>query len=182
MSIDKLTALITPPEAACENQIIDGFAQFKTDSGFSLPKDYCDFITCYGSGLFADFYFVYNALSSNKDLALRPNVEAISKIEREMKEQFGSEYAPYELYPNSPGLLPWGGDENGNVYFWLTAGEPDEWPVVQNEVRGSGYRLHEKCGLTEFFARVLSGDIPALAGGYPSAENLRFIQWSENDT
>ena len=37
-------------------------------------------------------------------------------------------------------LIPWGLDESGNTVWWLTTGEPDQWPVVANEARGDEWQ------------------------------------------
>ncbi len=37
---------------------------------------------------------------------------------------------PYPVYPEPGGLLIWGNTWNADQLFWLTEGEPDEWPVA----------------------------------------------------
>jgi hypothetical protein len=80
---------------------------------------------------------------------------------------------PYPVFPEKGGILPWGRDENGNDYSWLTEGLPDLWKVVQNNVRGKGYALHE-CSMTGFLVGVLEGRIKPLASDYPRPEDFVF--------
>ncbi len=44
----------------------------------------------------------------------------------------------YPIWPESGGLLSWGGDNNANTYFWLTDGAGDFWPVVSSDPREHG--------------------------------------------
>jgi hypothetical protein len=80
---------------------------------------------------------------------------------------------PYPIYPDQPGLLPWGNDENGNDYYWFTEGAPNTWRVLSDEGRGEGFREYG-CTMTEFLTKVLLGEFKALAGDYPRHENRVF--------
>src|SRR5690606_15206934 len=46
------------------------------------------------------------------------------------REYEGEEYVPYPVFPNSPGLLIWGSDMDGNNLYWFTEGDPDDWPII----------------------------------------------------
>ena len=53
------------------------------------------------------------------------------------------------------GLLPFGATDNGDVFFWLTEGQPDEWRVVLNA--GRDPRCEEyPGGMTRVLAQLLS--------------------------
>jgi hypothetical protein len=39
------------------------------------------------------------------------------------------ELVPYDIFPTTPGLFPWGGDNNGSTLFWLTECTAPEWPI-----------------------------------------------------
>jgi hypothetical protein len=80
---------------------------------------------------------------------------------------------PYPYYPEPGGLLPWGVDENGNDYFWLTKGEPSQWVVVQDEYRGNGIEVHD-CSMTEFLVGILERRIEPLASDYPNEDVYTF--------
>ena len=83
------------------------------------------------------------------------------------------QYYPYPICPEFPGFLPWGSDDNGNYYRWLTEGPADRWMVLTNEVRGQGYWLHNRT-MTEYLAGVFRGEIAALASDYPAPGDLVF--------
>jgi hypothetical protein len=33
-------------------------------------------------------------------------------------------------YPTIPGLLPWGGDDQGGTFYWIVDGPPDSWKTA----------------------------------------------------
>jgi hypothetical protein len=55
-------------------------------------------------------------------------------------------------------LIPWGIDESGNVVWWLTTGEPDQWPVVANEARGDEWQRFDG-GAVAFLVALLDGGV-----------------------
>jgi hypothetical protein len=79
---------------------------------------------------------------------------------------------PYSVYPDAPGLLPWGRDENGSVMLWLTEGEPNDWPIVLVRIEGG----HERwdLSLTSFLAGTFGNRIKCLLWGRFEAEELTF--------
>ena len=144
--------------------------------GTPLPSDYREFVFNYGSGLFAQFYRVYNPFAKSEYTALLPSVRRVCDAEREIKRGWPDQ-VPYKIHPEKAGLLPWGNDENGNDYYWLTDGPPDSWLVLSDEVRGEGFREYGR-SMTDFLADVLLGNIKALAGDYPTEEHRVFEAWT----
>jgi len=157
MAIGDLTALVAPPNSPTEVPKHPDWDIVEGELALSLPSDYKDFVTQYGSGLLGNFIRVFNPFASSEYLALVPCVQRISKIRSESKTTEGDEEVPYGIYPNSPGIVPWGNDENGNTLYWLTDGSPENWPIVVGEGRG---RRWEQFALpmTTFLAKALKGD------------------------
>jgi hypothetical protein len=175
MPLDALMQLVPPPAKPTEVGTLKKWRDVEKKLGTNLPVDYREFVFAYGTGLFAKFYRVYNPFAASEYTALLPQVQTVCKMERDFKES-NPERVPYPIYPDAVGLLPWGNDENGNYYFWLTEGEPDEWTVAQNEARGKGYRA-QPCSMTEFLTQVLQKKIKALASGYPQKKDMVFESW-----
>ncbi|HET6251682.1 MAG TPA: ankyrin repeat domain-containing protein [Tepidisphaeraceae bacterium] len=169
MSLAKLKKLVRPPSEPVFTGAPKLWGQIEKKLGTKLPDDYKKFIDAYGSGDFAQFYAIYNPLQSHGV------VEQIDEVRQDYRQghESNSERYPYPVFPEPSGIFPWGNDENGNDYFWLTKGDPDEWTVVAYDVRGGGAKEH-KCTMTEFLLKVLTKEIPALAGGYPKPEHLEF--------
>src|SRR5262249_35774093 len=83
---------------------------------------------------------------------------------------------PYGVFPDQPGLLPWGGDENGHLLHWLTEGAPKEWPVIIESHEGELERFD--MSMTTFLAKALTNQIrPKHIWNTPfTAEELTFTQ------
>ena len=177
MSIHQLKSLVPPPIRPFEVGSIEQWQAIEQNLGLVLPADYRDFVFTYGTGLFAQLYRVYNPFSTNDWMNLSTSIGRDCGWIRETKRDWPNR-VPYPIFPESSGLLPWGNDENGNHYYWITSGSPDSWLVVSDELRGEGFREYGKC-MTDFLCEVLTGKIEALAGDYPRDENLVFKPFTE---
>jgi hypothetical protein len=176
MPIEPLKALVPPPAHPSEVGTLQQWQAVERQLGLVLPTDYREFIFSYGTGLFADFYRIYNPFAVSAYTAFIPSVLRTCAGAREIKGKF-SDRVPFPLFPDRPGLLPWGNDENGNDYFWLTEGDPDTWKVLSDEVRGDGFQEYG-CTMTEFLTGILLGKFDALAGDYPQEEDRVFKTWT----
>lgn len=158
MVVVDIATLIPPPAIPIQVGSLADWQAVEQELGVTFPTDFREFIFKYGTGYLGSFYSVWNPFwSSNKFVE---SVRLICAAERESQGRF-PEFFPYAIYPDSPGFLPWGSDDNGNYYGWLTEGSADEWSVLSNEVRGLGYRLH-CCTMTEYLAKVFGGEIRPL--------------------
>lgn len=92
-----------------------------------------------------------NPFSDNTFTNLSDQIKEQMESYREITK---SSPVPYPLYPEPGGLVPWGTTSNGDVLFWLTASQPDRWPVVINECRTDNYELYEE-DMTGFLAKLL---------------------------
>jgi hypothetical protein len=176
MPIEPLKKIVPPPAQPSEVGSLQQWQTVEHQLGLVLPADYRDFVFSYGSGLFAQFYRVYNPFASSEYTALHASVHRVCGAAREFKRDW-PDRVPYPIYPDQPGLLPWGNDENGNDYYWFTEGAPDTWRVLSDEGRGEGFREYG-CTMTEFLTKVLLGEFEALAGDYPRDENRVFEAWT----
>jgi hypothetical protein len=176
MSFTELSRLVAPPDTPQEVGTLAEWSSIESQLGMTLPGDYREFVFAYGTGLFANFYRVYNPFASSQYIALIPSVTRVCGYNRESQKSFPDRF-PYPYYPDANGLLPWGNDVNGNDYFWLTDGSPNEWRVVQDENRGNGILVHP-LSMTEFLTSILKGETTPLAGGYPLGEDYVFQAWA----
>jgi hypothetical protein len=179
MPIERITRMVSPPANPTELKSIEDWKTAESDFGFPLPSDYRDFVFTYGSGLFARFYRVYNPFSASKFISLSQSVTRVTDGLRKLKSEF-PDLVPYPIHPEPQGLFPWGNDENGNDYYWLTNGRSNDWRVISDEVRGEGFREHN-CTMTEFLEKILLRKIDALAGGYPQADDFVFKSFTSFD-
>lgn len=158
MSIKELTAIIRPPQKPVEVPKNPNWNKIEKKLGVPLPSDYRDFVVTYGTGTLGRFVIVCNAFSTIEGGALIPMVKYDCDILRSLRESEGNEQVPFDIHPHRPGLLPWGGDENGNSFYWLTEGKPDAWPCVVGEGRGKRWQTFEM-RMTTFLAKAFNRDI-----------------------
>lgn len=169
MSMLKFKELIPCPDNPVGVSKKEELIATQESLGVTFPPDFVDFIQSYGSGHLGEFYHVWNPFDSKKFLK---TIDIVCWNERDSKRMY-PEFFPYEIYPNSPGFLPWGSDDNGNYYGWLTKGAPEEWLVLTNEVRGNGYTLHS-LDFSGYLLGIFNGSIRALAPEYPDDDCYSF--------
>jgi hypothetical protein len=123
MPIRELLSVIAPPKKPLDN--LGDWDAAEKIVGAAFPPDFRELIARYGSGAFFRGHLtVYNPLTL-RGLACMIQDEGVYRASRE-----GLYPLPLSVHPDSPGVLPWGRDENGNGYCWLTKGKPEKWPVV----------------------------------------------------
>jgi hypothetical protein len=165
-------SLITPPAQPSGVGTLDEWRLVERELGLVLPTDYREFVFAYGHDRLAGMYSVYNPFVTHLGRRYIERVRDVCQSEADFRVDF-PERVPYPVWPEPGGLFPWAGDDNGNEYFWLTAGPPDEWPVVSNAPRGRGYR--EQGGtMTEYLAGVLRGEIRPLISDFPTPQDMVF--------
>lgn len=177
MSISRLKKLVPPPAKPIAAGKLAEWRKVEQQLGSRLPRDYREFVFAYGSGRFAGLYRVYTPIASSEYVALVPQSRRICEYNRASQKEFPERF-PLPDFPEPGGLLPWGNDENGNDYFWLTEGPPSKWCVVQDENRGTGIRV-QPYSLTGFLVAVLERKVEPLASGYPEESDYRYepIDW-----
>ena len=126
--------------------------EIESQIGSVLPDDYKQFVTYYGSGRIDNLLWIFNPFASNKHINFVKQIEVRLEALRFLIEK-RSEH-PYPLFPNTGGLLPFGGTDNGDTLYWLTEGLANNWHIVINEARGPEYQRF-KCGLGVLLPRIL---------------------------
>jgi hypothetical protein len=179
MSVTALLKLVPPPASPTGVGRLPSWIDDEAKLGTGLPSDYKEFVTHYGTGLFADFFIVYNLLARDTVFGLIPNAtKELAMIRlRNYKTIFGDDF-PYGIFPDKPGLLPWGKDENGGTYCWLTAGKSDSWPVVHIAGRpGKGDWQQFRLTMSGYLLKVLKKQLKSKLNAddeYPFPEQLVF--------
>ena len=154
MAIEELIAVIPPPSRPVCAVPTDSCRQVEQALGMSLPDDLFAIAKTYGSGAFIDGEIGFlNPFDSDYTTGIERN--AINS--RCFKDWF-PDY-PFASYPDVPGLLAWGHDSNGHSLFYLTEGDPSDWPVVlvphEYEDRFDRWEMP----LTTFLAKAFSNEI-----------------------
>ncbi|SEO39758.1 hypothetical protein SAMN05216267_102557 [Actinacidiphila rubida] len=167
--LDRLTRLLPPPQAAVAGP---PWQHSRTEVGFDFPSDYRAFVDRYGGGQIGTpgslRCFVYGPSS----LSARPGMPTgfkgfvewhVSDI-APMFEGCDEDYwggTVYPMYPEPGGLLTWGENEQGDLFWWLTEGDdPDRWPIVM-WARGPATTFRFDSGMVGLLVSMLSGDFPS---------------------
>jgi hypothetical protein len=146
MPIEELIALVPPPE--CPVGAVGDWASATFLLDAELPADFRELIRRYGSGRFFDGHLeVFNPLTLGG--------QGRVKMLLEMCAGWG---LPFVIHPKQPGVLPWGRDENGNSYCWLTKGKPARWPVLYLASRQEHEPQRFAIDVPGFLARLASNE------------------------
>lgn len=158
LSYDELALIVTPPETPTAVPAKLNWNPIERELGVPLPSDYKAFVGGYGSGLLGSFIRVFNPFDTDEYMSLIPSAKRICQIRRELKNSEGDAEVPFDIHPETPGLLPWGNDENGNGLYWLTEGDADNWPCVVGAGRDRRWQQFDM-PMTTFLKRALTGEI-----------------------
>ena len=172
MALSELLKIVTPPDNPKEVPAKPNWAAVEKKLGLQLPDDYKRYVTKFGSGLLGEFVCVLNPFSKMEGVEFFSGADLLLSTIRELKRTEGEKYVPFDLHPESPGLLPWGGDENGNSLFWLTRGARNKWPVVVCAGRDNRSQLFEM-GMTAFLTRTFTGEVKCKIWPKPFAVKSR---------
>jgi len=174
VAINDLIAFIPPPA-----EPINGKGDWsipQQEFGVEFPADFKELIREYGTGRFYGDLYVSNPLTPWGRTSIQENLGRY----RELRD--ACELA-IPLFPETPGLLPWGSDSNGHLYCWWTEGPADAWKIVQL-FHGYEDEIEPVPGpITSFLVRFIGNEYPNMLGGTPFVEADRTfaqgIPWIE---
>jgi len=158
MSISQLKKILPPPESPTEVPTRPAWKKIEKEVGVRLPNDYKEYVQAYGTGTICEFLIISNPFSSQEGFALISTLELAIQTLSQLKKTEGDDQVPFDIHPTRPGLLAFGGDENGNGLYWLTDGEPDSWPCVIGQGRGKKWEQYD-ITMAEFLCQVISKEI-----------------------
>lgn len=167
MAIEELVAFIPPPA-----QPIDGEGDWSVaekEFGIVFPADFKQLVQRYGTGRFYGDLYVANPLKEWGREQVRSDLSRYRAL-RDACE------LSLKLFPDCPGLLPWGNDSNGHLYCWWTEGPPDLWPVVQ-VFHGYEEEIEPVSGpISSFLIRFMRNEYPNMLGGNSFSEAHRYFK------
>lgn len=156
--IDSLIAILRPPLNPLEVPEVPEWIKIERQVGTELPADYKAFIERYGTGSIADFIWIDNPWSKNKFLCLTERLRSLSGPMLEELLRLFPEELPFRVFPESNGLLPFGGTDNGEILAWETRGNNSDWNVLVMDTREPRYFRHPG-NLASFLEQLLTGRI-----------------------
>ncbi|MDX8053269.1 hypothetical protein SK571_28175 [Lentzea sp. BCCO 10_0798] len=111
-----------PPEPTDWNRV-------RSLLGTDLPSDYRVLVETYPALALEQFLRITHPTGKHDHSNWTHVAPAVLDRLRETRRN-GNIKFPHGLYPETPGLLPWGNTVNGDHCFWLADGEPDRWTIV----------------------------------------------------
>jgi hypothetical protein len=168
--VEQFTHLLPPPS---EELCVPPWEQSRAAAGLDFPSDYRAFVGLYGGG------YIRGQDSWGKLSVYAPSVaprrpgepagfqgfvawhasEFASMFEGLDEDSWGG--TVYPMYPAPGGLLTWGENEQGDLFWWLTEGDdPDAWPVVM-WARGPATTYRFDAGMAEVLHSMVRGEIPS---------------------
>jgi SMI1-KNR4 cell-wall len=141
-SFKSLCDVVAPPIAPLEAGAKEDWKKVESSLSLELPDDYKNLVTSYGSGCWKQFLWILNPFSTNRNLNLIEQATCQLTAEREIRASC-PEDVPFALYPESAGLFPWAITDNGDRLYWLTEGDPSDWPIIVYESRGPRFDRHK---------------------------------------
>ncbi|MCJ7703536.1 MAG: hypothetical protein MUO62_18290 [Anaerolineales bacterium] len=165
MSLFRLIQIAPPPKAPLENGSPKKWRIVKEHLGIPLPEDYKAFIDCYGTGTFNNFILVYNPFAAHEDANLFQIIDTHHQAKRHTRlrgDPLWSVVAPFELFPESVGLLPWGTTPDFDIsFFWQVSGSPDTWVTIVYNLRVGEYEVW-KMPCTSFLSKLFLREIESV--------------------
>ncbi|WP_160311534.1 SMI1/KNR4 family protein [Streptacidiphilus melanogenes] len=168
-ALSRLAKLFPPPAVPVASP---PWERSRAEIGLDFPSDYRAFVDLYGAGEFGTPDSLACHVHAPTSCLLPGGRETGFKgyIEwhaSEMDDLFGSELdeeddtkPAYRIFPEPGGLLIWGENEQGDLYFWLTSdGPPDQWPVVM-WARGPVTTYRFDMGMVDVLLGSARGEIP----------------------
>lgn len=168
--LDQLARLLPPPA-----QEVSGppWERCRPEAGLDFPSDYRAFVDRYGGGrVEGPDSFERLVIHTPSGVPRRPgqaggfgafvawNVSEFASMFEGADEGFWGGKV-YPMYPAPGGLLTWGENEQGDLFWWLTEGDdPDAWPVVM-WARGPATTYRFDIGMVEFLYAMVSGQEPS---------------------
>jgi hypothetical protein len=144
--LEQLRRLLPPPAEPLEPAPPGGWAEVEAALGTGLPEDFKAFTELYGSGKVDDFLYLFNPFAEGQDGNLLFEKDRVLAAYAETRAKF----------PARLPLPPF--TDNGDELFWVTRGDPGDWPVALLESRAARQEIH-RMPVTGFLVALATGEL-----------------------
>jgi hypothetical protein len=155
--LEQLRRLLPPPDQPLEAAPPDGWAEVEAALGTGLPDDFKAFTQLYGSGKVDDFLYLFNPFAEGQDGNLLFEKDRVLAAYAETRARFPARL-PLPPFPEDGGVLPLGRTDNGDELYWVTGGDPRDWPVALLESRAARQEVH-RMPVTGLLAALAAGEL-----------------------
>ncbi|MFN7141755.1 MAG: SMI1/KNR4 family protein [Limisphaerales bacterium] len=162
-AIDTLITLWPPPPTCIGRCTTETWNEVEKQIGVRPPPDYQQLLAAYGSGFvgldqFDPYWLVVRSPLSEPGYGnLIDAFRTATALLSEQKAEF-PQYVPFPILPTPGGLFPFAHDSCGYEYYWLTRGNPSEWPLIIDN--GSGNYIELKMSFIDFVLSLVRGEPP----------------------
>lgn len=153
--IQGLVEVLSPPDQPLYASELD-WQSVERRYGFSVPNDFREFVSLYGSGIVDGFLWVLNPFCVNPNVNFETSLYLIESYSQ-MKSDFPEDY-PRPDFPNEGSFFPWAITDNGETISWILHGQPNEWPVSVQSVDQADEEAYA-CGAVDFLQRILRREV-----------------------
>ncbi len=122
----------------------------EADLGTALPSDYKLLSELYPSFTLGDGYLHVGLTEPGTESENAGMFEALEIVRDWWENDMSLGIPPY---PAPGGLLPWTDTDGGDLFLWITTGEPDDWTVTV-ATRGGDW-WHYQGGAVQFLAELM---------------------------
>lgn len=166
-AIERLMRAVPPPALPLDAGSMSAFAQVEASLGLHLPDDYKLLVVSYGDGTWQDFWHLLNPFSRLRywnllEQAPRDDASGNTVLSAERYIQLRHADYPHAIWPEPGGILPWAGTDNGGRFFWLTTGEPNQWPTIYYPDRSPDFTRYD-LPVGQIVAGAVLGELPIFA-------------------
>jgi hypothetical protein len=155
--LEQLRLLLPPPAEPLEAAPPDGWDEVEAALGTALPADFKAFTELYGSGKVDDFLYLFNPFAQGQDGNLLYEKDRVLAAYAETRARF-PERLPLPPFPEEGGVLPLGRTDNGDELYWVTGGDPADWPVALLESRAARQEVH-RMPVTGLLVALAAGEL-----------------------
>jgi hypothetical protein len=155
--LERLGRLLPPPAEPLEPGRPDGWAEVEAALGTGLPSDFTAFTERYGSGKVDDILYLFNPFTRGPDGNQLIEKDRVLAGYRQTRARF-PDRLPWPPFPEPGGVLPLGRTDNGDELYWVTQGQPDQWPVALLEARAALQEVHPM-SVTGFLAALAANQL-----------------------
>ncbi len=170
MSLINLKNVLEPPVNPSMTDNRTGWSELEAVLGVSLPQDYKDYISTYGTGGIDNFIWILTPFDQDENVNFLIRSEEMREAYLESKQQFPEDFK-HCVFPEAGGILPWGYTDNGDELYWKTTEDEKMWTTIIYESRSSQYYEYPM-SMTEFLFGILSRNLvcDAFPEDFPSED------------
>lgn len=164
-SLEQLIQIAPPPAAPVETGSPKQWDFAQKQLGTPLPKEYRNYIDHYGTGSFNKHIIPFNPFARNESVNLIEVLDVFHRASRKTQspgEPIWSAFHPFDLFPATEGVLPWGTTANfSDSFLWQVSGLPETWATITYNLRNGEYEVW-KMSFTNFLVKLLLTEIESV--------------------